>query len=315
MMQQQQQQQHLVQYNPYLAAGTAPQPQPQYQYPAQLPYQHGLAMNPNAAALYYQQQQQQQQQQSQHHMGGGAGGGMFPSSQPYMVHPAAIGQQPIRFDLSNAYAGMSINPPGPPLRTPHLDPQPSASSSPGRSTPVTSSGHSPRPSAGRTRLQTFVFPRPQEQTASSDIALRYPLLPELPTVASDEPTLDELRALVAVYEKRDEMLRLRTEAVGFEPRRAWRAWENNSPESEADPGAQEQADAEEAQPVLGVRLLQRVAKLTEENDELGRLLEGRDSHLFQELQGECQLRFCDDLENASPTDSLGPQTHMHSLRR
>ncbi|KAN0063330.1 hypothetical protein ACQY0O_004495 [Thecaphora frezii] len=154
----------------------------------------------------------------------------------------------------------------------------------------------------------------------SDIALRYPVLPKLPAMpkpstvpdaavslnkdgdqatapaSTDGDGSEELRAykdysealesIVAVYQKREEILRLRTEAVGFEPKRAWLAWESGKGTEEADgvddAGAEEAAvgwkGAEEAtatHSILGVRLLQRVAKLSEENEELGRLLEAK----------------------------------------
>ena len=184
-----------------------------------------------------------------------------------------------------------------------------------------SSQHSPRPSAGRSRLNNFVFPsqgspglearveqmsiaslpakpssgapssansRPASGMAfssalrplstspagRSDIALRYPPLPSLPTrpatlsaAAELDPSIKEyigsLRSVIEVYEQRDDLLRLRTEAVGFQPKHAYLAWHSPGTTTDTD-GA--------ANPILGVRLLQRLDKLQRENEELGRLL-------------------------------------------
>ncbi|EPQ26545.1 uncharacterized protein PFL1_05867 [Pseudozyma flocculosa PF-1] len=145
-------------------------------------------------------------------------------------------------------------------------------------------------------------------TVAAEIALRYPALPEVPAMpepptepspAAAAPPLedvgevaqayreygDSLKGIIGVYKKRDELLRLRTEAVGFDPKRAWLAWEAGKGEGDESVQGKKNGDAEQAglsktestteppHPILGVRLLQRVAALTAENDELGRLLE------------------------------------------
>ncbi|KAJ9478388.1 GATA type zinc finger protein Asd4 [Pseudozyma hubeiensis] len=132
----------------------------------------------------------------------------------------------------------------------------------------------------------------------SEISLRYPLLPTLPERCATPPLLqsrrytqdDEtppqdvdsavlayvtsLRTILSTYEKRDDLLRLRTEAVGFQPRQAWSAWQSQQDASTADTHTSAD-DAISTNPVLGVRLLQRLDKLQRENDELGRLLTTR----------------------------------------
>ncbi|PWN46608.1 hypothetical protein IE53DRAFT_382752 [Violaceomyces palustris] len=127
--------------------------------------------------------------------------------------------------------------------------------------------------------------------SKSELSLRYPPLPELPKVSIEPPSkgstvsddefrkyASELRGLIEVYEKRDEMLRLRTEAAGFDAKRAWQAWENGIKDNEGGESSRSSSDqrqGSEPYSILGVRLLQRVAQLSQENDELGRLLESK----------------------------------------
>ncbi|SPO23015.1 uncharacterized protein UTRI_01693 [Ustilago trichophora] len=217
-----------------------------------------------------------------------------------------------------------------------------------------SSGHSPKPSAGRSRLSNFVFPSqatspsleshvahlsltaplPNKPTsaaafspnpgsasasrpasgmahssqlkplssntpvaldeARSHISLRYPPLPEIParpatppliqlhigrnptadesTPAPDQSVLDYVSSLLSIihtYEQRDDLLRLRTEAVGFQPKQAYLAWQASQATIPTSPTSSSDTDAN---PVLGIRLLQRLDALQRENDELGRLL-------------------------------------------
>lgn len=209
------------------------------------------------------------------------------------------------------------------------------------------SGHSPRQSAGRSRLNNFIFPSQgaspslESQVAHldlnagggrflpnqpvlpyaddtalgtnsgpthllnqknvlfgqgeprSDISLRYPPLPSVPercatpsvlqsdtgkaSLASEtngaavDPSILEyvsyLRRMLSVYEKRDELLRLRTEAVGFQPKHAWSAWQ-----AQQTCASFSDQDSSSPHPILGVRLLQRLDKLQRENDELGQLV-------------------------------------------
>ncbi|PWZ00701.1 hypothetical protein BCV70DRAFT_231518 [Testicularia cyperi] len=132
----------------------------------------------------------------------------------------------------------------------------------------------------------------------SEISLRYPVLPALPArvlspppelaQSSAQPSADSpsnaqkeyvewLRATIKVYEQRDEILRMRTEAVGFQPRRAWQAWQKGQKADENEPPAEsseaDEDDDDAAHPILGVRLLQQVDRLTRENEELGRMLQ------------------------------------------
>lgn len=223
-----------------------------------------------------------------------------------------------------------------------------------------SSGHSPNPSTGRSRLNNFVFPsspslesnvahlslgaslptKPTSATSSasasrpnpgmaygsqlrplstnayagqshagagqgrSDISLRYPPLPTVPERPVTPPGLrftDKARAseshtegsqtkqnaaaldksiqdyvsslctIIDTYQQRDDLLRLRTEAVGFEPKRAYLAWQT-PPFTNPDSNNTESEEAAASNPILGVRLLQRLDKIQRENQELGRLL-------------------------------------------
>ncbi|CDW97612.1 hypothetical protein [Sporisorium scitamineum] len=69
------------------------------------------------------------------------------------------------------------------------------------------------------------------------------------------------------------MLRLRTEAVGFQPKQAWSAWQSSQKSDPAEPPKKATDDNDfSSNPILGVRLLQRLDKLQRENDELGQLL-------------------------------------------
>uniref|UniRef100_V5EW52 Uncharacterized protein n=1 Tax=Kalmanozyma brasiliensis (strain GHG001) TaxID=1365824 RepID=V5EW52_KALBG len=89
----------------------------------------------------------------------------------------------------------------------------------------------------------------------------------------DKSVLDyisSLRSIIDAYEKRDDHLRMRTEAVGFQPKQAWAAWESAGAENSSHDTAS--AALPPANAVLGVRLLQRLDKLQRENDELGALL-------------------------------------------
>lgn len=129
-------------------------------------------------------------------------------------------------------------------------------------------------------------PEKPDREEPSSISLRYPPLPELPErrpspLLTDQMSgdvrqhMNSLHAIIKVYEQRDEMLRLRTEAVGFEPAKAWLAWNSASRNDSQDIEATQKNRVvhDPAHPILGVRLLQRIDLLTRENEELGRALE------------------------------------------
>ncbi|KAJ1027531.1 hypothetical protein NDA18_003533 [Ustilago nuda] len=191
----------------------------------------------------------------------------------------------------------------------HLSLGASAASLPTKPTSVASSASASRPNSGmayRSQLRplsTTTYAAQSTMVAGesrSDISLRYPPLPAVPertatppalhskseagpgsnadnsNAATNEATSDKevheylsnLRSVIDMFEQRDDLLRLRTEAVGFQPKQAYQAWRIEEP-SNTDPAAAEDATAN---PVLGVRLLQRLDKLQRENEELGRLL-------------------------------------------
>ncbi|SJX61626.1 uncharacterized protein SRS1_12611 [Sporisorium reilianum f. sp. reilianum] len=319
---QQQQQQYYPQaqqyaQNPNYAqyGATAYQQQQVYYHPQQYP-----SADPYASASTSPYPQHVQYQNALYH----------PHAQPYAPPATGVGYQnaaPAAY-AQGGYLGAGEYAPAGDLSPNHLTPG------------SMSSGHSPRPSTGRSRLNTFVFPnqgaspslesqvahlsltgpvaslpnkpltasRPNSgmaplpsnsQMASeggeprSDISLRYPPLPSLPercatppllrsepsatsdakTAKTEAASLDpsvleyitSLRSTIEAYEKRDDLLRLRTEAVGFQPQHAWSAWQSPDKPAPSDTEAP-------TNPILGVRLLQRLDKLQRENDELGRLL-------------------------------------------
>lgn len=256
-----------------------------------------------------------------------------------------------------AYSNQAAYPQGGYLAADYAAP---GDASPSHLSPGTlSTGHSPKPSTGRSCLNNFVFPpspsleshvahlslgasaallptkpasvassasasrpnssmahgsqlRPlstnayagQSSTAAgdirSDISLRYPPLPIVPERPATPPSLrsdtaeasesvaesseatqnaaaldksvcdyvSALRTIIDTYQQRDDLLRLRTEAVGFEPKRAYLAWQTQ----QSDATSEDSANSAATNPILGVRLLQRLDKLQRENEELGRLL-------------------------------------------
>lgn len=94
-----------------------------------------------------------------------------------------------------------------------------------------------------------------------------------------------LESLLTAYKKREEEHTLRLESVAFNPVLALQEgsqYTPGPPTSEANPSSDQQDGDPPAvksnteldpAPILGVRLLHRVQELTEENEELGRLLE------------------------------------------
>ncbi len=70
------------------------------------------------------------------------------------------------------------------------------------------------------------------------------------------------------YEKREEAWAWRVEALAFEPTLAWRTLEDDKEQVGGGGDGGDKAPA----PILGVRLLQRVQELTDENEELGRIV-------------------------------------------
>lgn len=113
-------------------------------------------------------------------------------------------------------------------------------------------------------LQTYVYSRlpPLDLLPVAPTALPAEVQSTLPEEV--QTYLKEMEALVVAHQKRDEARTLQLEALAFNPVLALR------PNGEAQ-GGKELNPA----PILGVRLLHRVQELTEENEELGRLLEQR----------------------------------------
>lgn len=117
----------------------------------------------------------------------------------------------------------------------------------------------------------------------------------------------QLGAALEAYERRDEMLRLRTEAVGFEPRRAYLAWQHPSSSEDA---SEEGAGGVNA--VLGVRLLQRLDAVQRENAELGGLL-ARAPAQRRELEHE--VHECHTLIDALDSALTHAQQHAQKTQQ
>lgn len=152
---------------------------------------------------------------------------------------------------------------------------------------------------------------------------RLPPLPPMPNelLAEGKADDDKERARRRAYQAREEALMLRIEAIGFQPAKAWSVMkevvegpgktqaeedgvdkekEKRAEDREAevkDYAKAETAEKEEgrdAAPILGIRLLQRLHALEEENQELGRIVadlagkkqaKGDESQVQVELQG------------------------------
>lgn len=145
---------------------------------------------------------------------------------------------------------------------------------------------------------------PVQQTPFS----RFPALPAFPAVPDPaaENETERLREALAMARERDKAWLLRLEAIGFEPERAWKAFRNESRQTlgvqsdvqvvetsnaEIEKGAHDvhagqssaemlSSEAEERadsirEPILGIRLLQRVHDLQAENAELEQMLGAR----------------------------------------
>lgn len=152
-----------------------------------------------------------------------------------------------------------------------------------------------RPLSSNTPTEHTLAPSGESR---SEISLRYPELPPVPVRPSTPPSIhagsgqsdadpsthalepyivdyiSSLRSIINTYKQRDEFLRLRTEAVGFQPKQVWLAWQTSrsSQETERSSATATNDDNTTVNSILGVRLLQRLDKLQRENDELGRLL-------------------------------------------
>ncbi|GAK63375.1 uncharacterized protein PAN0_003c1579 [Moesziomyces antarcticus] len=172
------------------------------------------------------------------------------------------------------------------------------------------------PEAGSSRASSAPASRSASGGGKSDIALRYPRLPIVPAIAPAPAALAaadaevgeyvaQLHAALEAYERRDEMLRLRTEAVGFEPRRAYLAWQHPSSDN-----AEEGEGAVNA--VLGVRLLQRLDAVQRENAELGGLLARAPE---QRRQLEHEVHECHTLIDALDSALTHAQQHAQKTQQ
>ncbi|CEH15270.1 hypothetical protein CBOM_03595 [Ceraceosorus bombacis] len=128
---------------------------------------------------------------------------------------------------------------------------------------------------------------------------RFPPLPNFPQLPDPgaEDQAGELRKALERAKKRDDAWILRLEAIGFEPEEAWRAFRREhgrndgeqgpstsgnlatSPAVESDRIAEHDTPVQTGdnetvrrEPILGIRLLQRVHDLQEENQELEQML-------------------------------------------
>jgi hypothetical protein len=110
-------------------------------------------------------------------------------------------------------------------------------------------------------------PDPRRYSASSApkaaptvaLSTRLPNISPLPDLSS----LDK-EELVDLIKRREEQMALRIEAIGFEPASAWKLWN----EMTKDGGVSDTSKREQAAPILGIRLLQKLDTLQRENDEL-----------------------------------------------
>lgn len=121
---------------------------------------------------------------------------------------------------------------------------------------------------------------------NEDDELRFPNLPPKPRLP-DPPTgmngsavsYESLRDIFEAFEAREEALQMRIAALSFEPKQSLEALEAikrehksfnrySSAEKNANP-----VDADDVDPILGVRLLQRLDLLQSENEDLGARIE------------------------------------------
>ena len=198
-----------------------------------------------------------------------------------------------------------------PISSQHLSPQAAASPGGGGarygSSPLGSSGsNTNRGASGSYRPnhlnqpQIPFNPLPANATFSTSVLSRLPPIPDLPPkptlgvadilppapwglagYAGKEGDLTEtlrkhaydLEALVAAYEEREQARLLQLEALAFNPTLAQKGLDAGEAFTEGAKTGDEAAPM--PAPILGLRLLQRVHQLTEENDELGEMLAKR----------------------------------------
>lgn len=116
--------------------------------------------------------------------------------------------------------------------------------------------------------------------------LRFPALPLKPQLperpnATDVPVIsyDSLQNIFEAFEAREEALRMRIAALSFEPQQNLEALEAikresmSSEISSAEEGGRKPIVAGDVNPILGVRLLQRLDLLQSENEDLGARIE------------------------------------------
>lgn len=110
---------------------------------------------------------------------------------------------------------------------------------------------------------TMSYQPPEAPTVS--LLSRLPSLPPAPQVHD----ANDVRQVALAFQQREDALMLRIEALGFQPELAWKVM--NEIRTDQDPKS-DITERENAAPVLGIRLLQRIDALQKENEELGDLL-------------------------------------------
>lgn len=137
-----------------------------------------------------------------------------------------------------------------------------------------------------------------------------PQLPERPRLA-DDPVIsyDSLRNIFEAFEAREEALRMRIAALSFEPQQSLEALEAIKRESKGcestgtEGGSRKPMVAGDVNPILGVRLLQRLDLLQSENEDLGaRVEELMQSSLLKQIEEQAA-----EIEGTYPHRRTDPQ--------
>lgn len=126
-----------------------------------------------------------------------------------------------------------------------------------------------------------------EGVEQSAMELRLPDLPpkpEPPALDAMPLSRDQVQEIIDAYERREQALEMRIAALSFEPHRCLALADSTASGGQANGDAPHSGD-EPRDPVLGVRLLQRMDVLQRENDDLAaRMQELIQSSSFVQLQ-------------------------------
>lgn len=160
---------------------------------------------------------------------------------------------------------------------------------PAFASPILDSGIVDKSASGRMsatdarRSSTVAAPKP---APTVPLSARLPNMSPLPELHDlDKPQL------VKLIMQREEQFMLRIEAMGFEPDSAWKLWKELSSDGQAPPTF----TREQAAPVLGIRLLQRLDALQRENTELESIIKDGMSNA---TSGNGSATLAKDIEDA-----------------